>query len=121
MFDVVNLSGGVSSLDKHNQSNHFVYDFCLCSPRTLRGRKQQSSSGSLSLSLSQAATPRKTLSFSAVSTPINNSSSIQQSHTASEAYMLTPILDQSSLRQRTITTTTTTTSVDGHCGQLLKM
>lgn len=107
---------GNESLADYSQ-NHSSYTSTRRETRTLRGRKQQSSSGSLSLSLSQAATPRKTLSFSAVSTPINNSSSIQQSHTASEAYMLTPILDQSSLRQRTITTTTTTTSVDGHCGR----
>ncbi|KAM9346285.1 SUN domain-containing protein 1 isoform 2-T2 [Symphorus nematophorus] len=87
--------------------------------RTLRSKKLQSSSGGLSLSLSQAATPRKTLAFSAVSTPINNSSSsviVQESNAASDASLLTSILDQPHLRQRTVTTTTTTTStsVDGH-------
>ncbi|KAG7242912.1 hypothetical protein INR49_018167 [Caranx melampygus] len=77
--------------------------------RTLRSRKQPSNS--LSLSLSQVATPRKNLSFSAVSTPINNSSGFQESTRS--------ILDQTQLRQRTITTTTTTTSmsVDGHWGR----
>ncbi|XP_049926082.1 SUN domain-containing protein 1 isoform X4 [Epinephelus moara] len=86
--------------------------------RTLRSKKQQSSSTPLSLSLSQAATPRKTLSFSAVNTPIH-SSIIQESNTASDASQLNSILDQSQLRQRTITTTTTTTStaVDGHWGR----
>nr|XP_033501173.1 SUN domain-containing protein 1 isoform X7 [Epinephelus lanceolatus] len=86
--------------------------------RTLRSKKQQSSPTPLSLSLSQAATPRKTLSFSAVNTPIH-SSIIQESNTASDASQLNSILDQSQLRQRTITTTTTTTStaVDGHWGR----
>ncbi|KAL7378582.1 hypothetical protein ABVT39_015937 [Epinephelus coioides] len=86
--------------------------------RTLRSKKQQSSSTPLSLSLSQAATPRKTLSFSDVNTPIH-SSIIQESNTASDASQLSSILDQSQLRQRTITTTTTTTStaVDGHWGR----
>ncbi|XP_034566976.1 SUN domain-containing protein 1 isoform X2 [Notolabrus celidotus] len=87
--------------------------------RTVRSKKQQSSSGSLSLSLSQAVTPRKTLSFSAISTPINSSSSIQESNQESDASLLTPILDQPHLRQRIITTTSTTTSssVDGHWGR----
>ncbi|XP_004558347.2 SUN domain-containing protein 1 isoform X5 [Maylandia zebra] len=84
--------------------------------RTLRSRKQQSSSNSLSLSLSQAATPRKTLAFSAASTPINSSSSLQQSSTASDAAQITAIVEQPHLRQRTVTTTTTT-YVDGHWGQ----
>ncbi|XP_042078132.1 SUN domain-containing protein 1 isoform X6 [Haplochromis burtoni] len=85
--------------------------------RTLRSRKQQSSSNSLSLSLSQAATPRKTLTFSAGNTPINSSSSLQQSSTASDAAQITAIVEQPHLRQRTVTTTTTTTYVDGHWGQ----
>ncbi|XP_063327893.1 SUN domain-containing protein 1 isoform X3 [Pelmatolapia mariae] len=85
--------------------------------RTLRSRKQQSSSNSLSLSLSQAATPRKTLTFSAANTPINSSSSLLQSSTASDAAQITAIVEQPHLRQRTVTTTTTTTCVDGHWGQ----
>nr|XP_004558343.1 SUN domain-containing protein 1 isoform X4 [Maylandia zebra] len=85
--------------------------------RTLQSRKQQSSSNSLSLSLSQAATPRKTLTFSAGNTPINSSSSLQQSSTASDAAQITAIVEQPHLRQRTVTTTTTTTCVDGHWGQ----
>lgn len=111
--------GNDSLADYSQNHSNSSYTSTRRETRTVRSRKQQSSSGSLSLSLSQAATPRKALSFSAVSTPINNSSSIQQSHTASEASLLTPILDQSSLRQRTITTTTTTTttSVDGHWGK----
>uniref|UniRef100_A0A3Q1JV22 SUN domain-containing protein n=2 Tax=Anabas testudineus TaxID=64144 RepID=A0A3Q1JV22_ANATE len=90
--------------------------------RTQRSKKLQSNFGSLSLSLSQAATPRKTLSFSAVSTPIN-SSDFQEStvhNTGSDASLHTSILDQPHLRQRTISTTTTTTTstfVDGHWGR----
>lgn len=107
------------------QKSNLFMCCCLCSSRTLRSKKQQSSSSGLSLSLSQAATPRKTLSFSAISTPVNNSRSVivQESSTASDASLLTPIVDQSHLRQRTITTTTTTTSasVDGHWGQLFKI
>ncbi|XP_067472046.1 SUN domain-containing protein 1 isoform X6 [Thunnus thynnus] len=111
--------GNDSLADYSQNHSNSSYTSTRRETRTVRSRKQQSSSGSLSLSLSQAATPRKALSFSAVSTPINNSSSIQQSHTASEASLLTPILDQSSLRQRTITTTTTTTTTsgDGHWGK----
>lgn len=90
--------------------------------RTLRSQKQQSGSNAWSVSLSQVATPRKTLSFSAVSTPINSSGSdvvVQESNTASDASQLTAMLDQPHLRHRTITTTTTTTttSVDGHWGK----
>ncbi|XP_071329768.1 SUN domain-containing protein 1 isoform X2 [Trachinotus anak] len=100
-----------------NHSNSSSYTSTRRETRTLRSRKQPSSS--LSLSLSQIATPRKTLSFSAVSTPINNSSSFQESNTVADASLHSSILDQSQLRQRTITTTTTTTSmsVDGHWGR----
>ncbi|KAM7386872.1 hypothetical protein PAMA_009483 [Pampus argenteus] len=111
--------GNESLADYSQNHSNSSYTSTRRETRTLRSRKQQPSSASLSLSLSQAATPRKTLSFAAMSTPINNSSITQQSHTASEACLLTPILDQSSLRQRNITTTTTTTttSVDGHWGR----
>lgn len=88
------------------------------SPRTLRSRKQHSSSSSMFLSPIPAATPRKELSFSAVSTPVN-SSSFQESNIASDASLLTSIYDQSNLRQHTITTTTTMTSVDGLRGQFI--
>lgn len=126
----VHLSSGVNMPLSYLWTCNTAHVPCLCSPRTLRSKKQQSSSSSQfqSLSLSQAATPRKTLSFSAANTPINNSSSssssiIQESNAASDASLLTSILDQSHLRQRTVTatTTTTSTSVDGHWGQLLKM
>ncbi|KAM9393294.1 SUN domain-containing protein 1 isoform 2-T2 [Pholidichthys leucotaenia] len=81
--------------------------------RTLRSRKQQSSSNSLSLS--HVATPRKTLVFSAVSTPINSSgSTFQERNTASDAFsQFTSIVEQPCLRQRNVTTTTT---VDGRWG-----
>ncbi|XP_022608212.1 SUN domain-containing protein 1 isoform X5 [Seriola dumerili] len=100
-----------------NHSNSSGYTSTRRETRTLRSRKQPSSS--LSLSLSQVATPRKTLSFSAVNTPINNSSSVQESNTVSDGSLHSSILDQTQLRQRTITTTTTTTSmsVDGHWGR----
>ncbi|XP_019108861.2 SUN domain-containing protein 1 isoform X6 [Larimichthys crocea] len=104
----------------HHSSSSSNYTNTRRETRTLRSKKQQSSSGALSLSLSQVATPRKTLSFSAVSTPVNSSSVvIQESNTASDASLLPSIVDQSHLRHRTITTTTTTTStsVDGHWGK----
>eukprot|EP00066_Takifugu_rubripes_P012970 XP_011602236.1 PREDICTED: SUN domain-containing protein 1 isoform X3 [Takifugu rubripes] len=83
--------------------------------RTLRSKKQQSSSGGLSLSLSQAATPRKTLSFSAVNTPVS-SGIVEESSAATDAALLTG-LEQSRLRQRTVTTTNTFSCVDGHSGR----
>ncbi|GLD69104.1 SUN domain-containing protein 1 [Lates japonicus] len=110
---------GNESLADYSQNHSSSYTSTRRETRTLRSKKQQagSSSSSLSLSLSQAATPRKTLSFSAVSTPINNSSSFQESNAASDASLHSSILDQSHLRQRTITTTTTSMSVDGHWGR----
>ncbi|TMS15119.1 hypothetical protein E3U43_021581 [Larimichthys crocea] len=117
---------GNESLADYSQNHHSSsssssnYTNTRRETRTLRSKKQQSSSGALSLSLSQVATPRKTLSFSAVSTPVNSSSVvIQESNTASDASLLPSIVDQSHLRHRTITTTTTTTStsVDGHWGK----
>ncbi|XP_036944478.1 SUN domain-containing protein 1 isoform X6 [Acanthopagrus latus] len=112
----VNESVADYSQNHSSSSNSSSYTSTRKETRTLRSKKQQSSSSGLSLSLSQAATPRKTLSFSAVSTPVNNSRcvTVQESSTASDASLLTPIVDQSHLRQRTITTTTTSTSVDGH-------
>ncbi|TWW69988.1 SUN domain-containing protein 1 [Takifugu flavidus] len=83
--------------------------------RTLRSKKQQSSSGGLSLSLSQAATPRKTLSFSAVNTPVS-SGIVEESSAVTDAALLTG-LEQSRLRQRTVTTTNTFSCVDGHSGR----
>ncbi|XP_019213603.1 SUN domain-containing protein 1 isoform X8 [Oreochromis niloticus] len=105
------------SQNHHSSSSSSSYTSTRRETRTLRSRKQQSSSNSLSLSLSQAATPRKTLTFSAANTPINSSSSLQQSSTASDAAQITAIVEQPHLRQRTVTTTTTTTCVDGHWGQ----
>uniref|UniRef100_H3DKT7 Sad1 and UNC84 domain containing 1b n=1 Tax=Tetraodon nigroviridis TaxID=99883 RepID=H3DKT7_TETNG len=90
------------------------YSHSQSTTRTLRNKKQQSGSGGLSLSLSQAATPRKTLSFSAVNTPVN-SGIFQESSTATDAALFTG-LDESHLRQRTVTTTNTFTCVDGQAG-----
>ncbi|KAM6966877.1 SUN domain-containing protein 1 isoform 2-T2 [Tautogolabrus adspersus] len=104
-------NGSLADYSQNHSSSSSSYTSTRRETRTLRSKKQQSSSGSLSLSLSQTATPRKTLAFSAVSTPIH-SSSIQESHQECDASLLTPIIDQSHLRQRTITTTST--SVDGH-------
>ncbi|XP_035036181.1 SUN domain-containing protein 1 isoform X3 [Hippoglossus stenolepis] len=100
-----------------NHSNSSSYTSTRRETRTLRSKKQQSNL--LSLSLSQVATPRKTLSFSAVSTPIINSGSIQESNTVSDASLHSSIQDQSRMKRRTITTTTTTTSmsVGGHWGK----
>ncbi|XP_035471972.2 SUN domain-containing protein 1 isoform X2 [Scophthalmus maximus] len=105
--------------NSQNHGNSSSYTSTRRETRTLRSRKQQSSANLLSLSLSQAATPRKTLSFSAVSTPINNSSSIQEGNKVSEASLHSTIMDQSHLKRRTITTTTTTTSMSagGHWGR----
>ncbi|KAF7654117.1 hypothetical protein LDENG_00073840 [Lucifuga dentata] len=106
---------GNDSLADHSQ-NH-SYSSTRRETRTLRSRKLQSGSSSQSLSLSQTTTPRKTLTFSVTNTPVN-SSSIQESHTASDASLLTSIQDQSYLRHRTATTetATNTTTVDGHWG-----
>ncbi|XP_072225888.1 SUN domain-containing protein 1 isoform X3 [Leuresthes tenuis] len=107
------------SLADFSQNHSSSYASTRRETRTVRSRKQQSTSSSLSLSLSQVATPRKTLSFSAVNTPTDNSSKIQESNTASDVSQLTSTHDKSHLRQRTTTTTTTTTSstaVDGHWG-----
>ncbi|KAM9843701.1 SUN domain-containing protein 1 [Aulostomus maculatus] len=106
------------NLDDYTQNHsNSGYSSTWTETRTLRSRKQQSSSKSTSLSLSQIATPRKNLSFSAVSTPIT-SSSIQESSATSAASLLTTCSDESRLRQRTIiTTTTTSTSGDGLWGR----
>nr|XP_040045922.1 SUN domain-containing protein 1 isoform X7 [Gasterosteus aculeatus aculeatus] len=109
---------GNETLADFSQSHSSSYTSTRRETRSLRSKKQQSSSTSLSLPLSQAATPRKTLCFSAANTPINNSSSsiIHEGNTASDGSLLTSTLDQSHLRQRTVTTTTTSTTVDGHWG-----
>ncbi|XP_034045312.1 SUN domain-containing protein 1-like isoform X2 [Thalassophryne amazonica] len=90
------------SAQRHSSSSS--YTSTRRETRTLRSRKQQPGSSSLSLSLSQTPTPRKTLSFSTVNTPI--SSSVQGSSSTSDSTMLTSNLDQSHLRQRSVTTTT---------------
>ncbi|KAM9746606.1 SUN domain-containing protein 1 isoform 3-T4 [Menidia menidia] len=107
---------GLADLSQNHSSS---YASSRRETRTLRSRKQQSTSSSLSLSLSQVDTPRKTLSFSAVSTPIDSSSKIQESDTAYNASQLSSTHEKSHLRQRTVvtTTTTTTTAVGGHWGQ----
>ncbi|XP_029584741.1 putative protein TPRXL isoform X1 [Salmo trutta] len=87
--------------------------------RMVRSRKQQQQSASSSQSLNQSRsrslnqslslnqTPRKTLSFSTSNTPSTGCT------TASDASLLSSILDQSSLCQRSTTTTTT----DGYWGR----
>lgn len=91
----------------------------FCFFRTPRSRKQQSTSSSVSLSLSQIATPRQTLSFSAASTPID-SRTTHESVRTSDASQLASTQEQSHLRQRRVTTTTTTTTVDGQWGERQK-
>nr|XP_015801093.2 SUN domain-containing protein 1 isoform X3 [Nothobranchius furzeri] len=108
---------GSESLADYSQNHSSSYASTRRETRTPRSRKQLPSSSSLSLSLSQIATPRQTLSFSAVSTPIDNSRAEESSRTA-EVSNLNTAYDQSHLRHRTITTTTTTTTtVDGQWGQ----
>ncbi|XP_068192152.1 SUN domain-containing protein 1 isoform X2 [Antennarius striatus] len=107
------VNDSVADYSRNLSSNSSSYTSTRRETRTLRSKKLQSASGGLSLSLSQLETPRKTLSFSAVNTPIN-SSIIQETNT--DASLLTSTLDHSHIRQRTITTTKTTSSssVDGH-------
>ncbi|KAL6102911.1 sun1 [Pungitius sinensis] len=109
---------GNETLADYSQSHSSSYTSTRRETRSLRSKKQQSSSSSLSFPLSQADTPRKTLSFSAANTPINSSSGIviHEGNTASDGSLLTSTLNQSHLRQRTVTTTTTSTTVDGHWG-----
>ncbi|XP_077475485.1 LOW QUALITY PROTEIN: SUN domain-containing protein 1-like [Stigmatopora argus] len=89
-------------------------DLHVVSGRAARGRKLHSSSNTISLSLSQADTPRKNLSFSAVSTPIGSSTRLEESRVASSG------AGPADLRHRTFTTTstTTTTAVDGIWGRM---
>ncbi|XP_029944962.1 SUN domain-containing protein 1 isoform X2 [Salarias fasciatus] len=115
---------GNESLADFSQNHSSGYASASRETRVLRSRKSQSTSSSRTLSLSQVATPRKTLSFLAASTPIDSSSSskssnFQESNVETDASLLTPGLDQSHLRQRTVTTrtSTTTAAVDGHWGQ----
>ncbi|KAM4598163.1 SUN domain-containing protein 1 isoform 2-T2 [Polymixia lowei] len=104
------LYGNESQADySQNHSGSVSYTSSRREARTVRSRKQQSSSSSQSLSLSQVATPKKTLSFSNINTPIGGG--VQQSGTATDASLLTSILEQSSLRHRTNATT-----VDGYWG-----
>ncbi|XP_061703262.1 SUN domain-containing protein 1 isoform X2 [Syngnathoides biaculeatus] len=86
--------------------------------RTLRSRKLHSSSNAMSLSLSQAGTPGRDLSFSAVSTPINSATMVEESHAAFDVGPhATAAADQARLRQRTVTASVTTTTVDGIWGR----
>ncbi|RVE69537.1 hypothetical protein OJAV_G00078660 [Oryzias javanicus] len=94
----------------HNQNS--IYTSTSKETRTVRSRKQQQSlSSSMSLSLSQVATPRQTLSFS-VSTPIDGSSRVQESSTESEASQLTSAYSRSQMRKRSVSTISTTSTVD---------
>ncbi|XP_061158537.1 SUN domain-containing protein 1 isoform X2 [Syngnathus typhle] len=76
--------------------------------RTLRGRN------TLSLSLSQADTPRQHLNFSAISTPISSSTRVEERNAAAFAGSLRDGAADH-LRQRTVTTSTT--SVNGIWGR----
>ncbi|XP_030233330.1 SUN domain-containing protein 1 isoform X8 [Gadus morhua] len=88
--------------------------------RTPRNRKQQQAV-SQTLSLSQMDTPRQTLSFSALSTPVAGGG-LQHAGLATDTTLLsstsasTSVPGQASLRQRASTTTTTTTTADGYWG-----
>lgn len=120
LFTVFNSAHHVQSRQHTSTSKppkaHVSY---LYLPRTSRSRRQQSNSSSLSLSLSQLATPRQTLSFSAASTPIDNTRNIQESIRTSEVSQVPSAYEQSLLRQRKVVTTTHTTTVDGQWGQLM--
>ncbi|XP_045575862.1 SUN domain-containing protein 1 isoform X4 [Salmo salar] len=100
---------GNDSLADFSSQNHSSGGSSRTESWMVRSRKQQqsaSSSRSLNQSLSLNQTPRKTLSFSTTNTPSTGCT------TASDASLLSSILDQSSLRQRSTTTTTT----DGYWG-----
>uniref|UniRef100_A0A3P9LCK3 Sad1 and UNC84 domain containing 1 n=2 Tax=Oryzias latipes TaxID=8090 RepID=A0A3P9LCK3_ORYLA len=111
---------GNEGLADHCHNQNSSYNSTSKEMRTLRSRKQQqqSLSSSMSLSLSQVATPRQTLSFSAVSTPIDGSSSrVQESSTEFEASQLTSVYSRSHTRKQTVSTISTTTTVDLCRGQ----
>ncbi|XP_055079541.1 SUN domain-containing protein 1 isoform X2 [Periophthalmus magnuspinnatus] len=95
-------------VDYYSQSSSSYSSSTRKETRTSRSKKQQSASRSLSLS--QVSTPRVALSFSAVSTPIQHSSELQETSTAFDASLHSSALDQSQLRQRNISTIITTTS-----------
>ncbi|XP_055008582.1 SUN domain-containing protein 1 isoform X2 [Boleophthalmus pectinirostris] len=97
-----------SVVDYYSQSSSSYSSSTRKETRTSRSKKQQSASRSLSLS--QVSTPRVALSFSAVSTPIQHNSELQESNTAFDASLHSSTLDQSQLRQRNISTIITTTS-----------
>ncbi|XP_029584718.1 SUN domain-containing protein 1 isoform X5 [Salmo trutta] len=101
---------GNDSLADFSSQNHSSGGSSRTESWMVRSRKQQqqsaSSSQSLNQSLSLNQTPRKALSFSTTNTPSTGCT------TASDASLLSSILDQSSLRQRSTTTTTT----DGYWG-----
>ncbi|MED6291936.1 hypothetical protein CHARACLAT_028671 [Characodon lateralis] len=107
---------GTESMADYSQNHSSSYTSTRKEARTPRSRKQQSMSSSMSLSLSQIATPRQTLSFSAASTPMDSSRTTHESVRASDVSQLASAHEQSHLRQRRVTTTTTTT-VDGQWGQ----
>ncbi|XP_047214422.1 SUN domain-containing protein 1-like isoform X2 [Girardinichthys multiradiatus] len=106
---------GTESMADYSQNHSSSYTSTRKEARTPRSRKQQSMSSSLSLS--QIATPRQTLSFSAASTPMTSSRTTHESVRASDVSQLASALEPSHLRQRRVTTTTTTTTVDGQWGQ----
>ncbi|KAK5616215.1 hypothetical protein CRENBAI_015689 [Crenichthys baileyi] len=110
---------GTESRADYSQNHSSSYTSTRKEARTPRSRKQQSMSSSVSLSLSQIATPRQTLSFSAASTPMDSSRTTHESVRASDVSQLASAHEQSHLRQRRVTTTTTTTTatVDGQWGQ----
>ncbi|XP_029628893.1 SUN domain-containing protein 1 isoform X4 [Salmo trutta] len=111
---------GNDSLAEFSSQNHSSGGSSRTESWMVRSRKQQQQSASSSRSLNQSLslnqsrslnlslnqTPRKTLSFSTTNTPSTGCT------TASDASLLSSILDQSSLRQRSTTTTTT----DGYWG-----
>ncbi|CAL8274339.1 unnamed protein product [Lota lota] len=111
-----NDSHAIGSQNHHSSNVSYTTNTTTSSSRketrTPRGRKQQAVSQTLSLS--QMDTPRQTLSFSALSTPIAGGG-VQHSGHATDATLLssTSVPGQASLRHRTSTTTT----AEGYWGQ----
>ncbi|KAJ7989345.1 hypothetical protein DPEC_G00303570 [Dallia pectoralis] len=94
---------GLAAVSSQNQSS-VSYSTSVSSrreSRSVRSRKQQSATSSLSL----IQTPRKTLSFSSANTPTTGCDTIR------DAALFSSTLDQSSLHQQL-----TTTTIDSHLG-----
>ncbi|XP_057716566.1 SUN domain-containing protein 1 isoform X2 [Corythoichthys intestinalis] len=96
-------------LQNRSQSSYAIRkESQIVSGMESRGRKLHSSSNTISLSLSQADTPRKNLSFSAISTPVGSSTRLEEGDVRSDVGLHSTLTDRGHLRQRTFTSTSRT-------------